>query len=226
MNSYEIRSYEDIRDSLRVRLMDMKGNAETLENAVYEPVGCGLALVAYMEMPDEIAAGGIANVPKGLAERMPDTDPQTVLDDAMSGSVSAGHPKLCSIQDMLFGSVTGHDAENYLFSGNTPEDPLLVLTTEDGRLGASALLYPGMQEQIGKIVGGDYFVLPSSVHEVLILPDNGEQTPSELARMVKEINENEVSPQDRLCNRVLRFHAETQELTVAADPDRRREMER
>ena len=64
------------------------------------------------------------------------------------------------------------------------------------------------------------------MHEVLILPDNGEQTPSELARMVKEINENEVSPQDRLCNRVLRFHAETQELTVAADPDRRREMER
>ena len=38
MNSYEIKSYEDIRDSLRVRVMDIKENAETLQNAVFEPV--------------------------------------------------------------------------------------------------------------------------------------------------------------------------------------------
>ena len=46
MNTYRIQSYEDIRDSLRVRLMDIKRNPETLQNSVYEPVGCGLALVA------------------------------------------------------------------------------------------------------------------------------------------------------------------------------------
>ena len=46
------------------------------------------------------------------------------------------------------------------------------------------------------------------------------------ALMVKEINANEVGPQDRLCNRVFRFSTETQELTVAADPDRKREMVR
>ena len=50
MNTYRIQSYEDIRDSLRVRLMDIKRNPETLQNSVYEPVGCGLALVAYMEL--------------------------------------------------------------------------------------------------------------------------------------------------------------------------------
>ncbi len=58
MNTYRIQSYEDIRDSLRVRLMDIKRNPETLQNSVYEPVGCGLALVAYMELPEEIADGG------------------------------------------------------------------------------------------------------------------------------------------------------------------------
>ena len=226
MDLFEIRSYEDIRDSLRVRIMDIKRNAETLKNAVYEPIGCGLAMVAYMEMPEEISANGIANVPRSLAEVMTGTDPKTVLEDAMKGSVSMEYPKLCSIQDMLFAPMIDHEPENYLDGGTAPEGTLLVLTTEEGRLGASALLYPGIQEKIGKIVGGDYYVLPSSIHEVLILPDNGEQTPSELAKMVKTINENEVAPEDRLCNRVLRFHVDTQELTVAADADRRREMER
>lgn len=226
MNTYRIQSYEDIRDSLRVRLMDIKRNPETLQNSVYEPVGCGLALVAYMELPEEIADGGIANVPIGLATNLADASPETVLEDAMDRSVVQSHPRLCSIQDMLFGSITGREPENYLVCEDAPEDTLLVLTTGDGRLGASALYYPGMKEKIGEIVGGDYFVLPSSIHEVLIMPDNGQMTPMELAKMVKEINDNEVSSQDLLCSRVLRFHADTQELSVAADAERRREMER
>lgn len=226
MNSYEIRSYEDIRDSLRVRVMDIKGNAETLQNSVYEPVGCGLALVAYMELPDEIAEDGIANVPKGLAMNMDGTSPDIILEDAVKGSVETSHPRLCAIQDMLMGPVFGQEPENYLETGDMPEAGLLVLTAGDGRLGASALYYPDMKEKIGEIVGGDYYVLPSSIHEVLIMPDNGQITPMELAKMVKEINETQVAPRDRLCNKVFRFSADTQELTVAADPDRRREMER
>lgn len=226
MNSYEIKSYEDIRDSLRVRVMDIKENAETLQNAVFEPVGCGLALVAYMELPDEIAEGGIANVPRGLIEKMPDVDARKVLEDAMEGSIGSDDVKLCAIQDMLMGPILGEEPENYLESGRTPEDGVLVLTTGKGRLGASAFFYPLMDAEIGKRLGGDYYVLPSSVHEVLIMPDNGQMTPMELAKMVKEINETQVAPQDRLCNKVFRFNVETNELTVAADPDRRREMER
>ncbi len=226
MNSIEIKSYEDIRNSLRVRLMDIRGNAETLRNSVYEPVSCGLAMVAYMELPDGIAEGGIANVPIGLATQLPGSDRESVLRDAVEGSMSNCGTRLCSIQDMLIGPIFGKEPENYLQSGDAPEEGLLVLTTEDGRLGASALFYPGMQEKIGEIIGGDYFVLPSSVHEVLIMPDNGQMTPMELAKMVKEINETEVAPQDRLCSRVLRFRTDTQELSVAADAERRREMER
>lgn len=202
MNTYRIQSYEDVRDSLRVRLMDIKRNPETLQSSVYEPVGCGLALVTYMELPEEIADGGIANVPAKLASGLADANPEAILEDAMERSVSQSHPKLCAIQGMLFGSMTGMEPENYLTGGDAPEDTLLVLTTEDGRLGASALFYPGMKEKIGEIVGKDYFVLPSSIHEVLIMPDNGQMTPMELAKMVKEINDNEVSPQDLLCSRV------------------------
>ena len=134
MNTYRIQSYEDIRDSLRVRLMDIKRNPETLQNSVYEPVGCGLALVAYMELPEEIADGGIANVPAKLASGLADTNPEVILEDAMKRSVSQSHPKLCAIQDMLFGSMTGMEPENYLTGGDAPEDTLLVLTTEDDAL--------------------------------------------------------------------------------------------
>lgn len=219
MNTMSIRTYEDIQDSLRVRLMDMKSNKDKLENAVYEPVGCGYALVAYMELPEEIAAGGITNVPKGLAEAS-GFNVRRIMLDARIGSQAADFPRLSPLQDMLFGTMTGEAPQNLLTGGEMPEgNTLLVLTTEDGRLGAAALYYSGIQERIGQIVGGDYYVLPSSVHEVLILPDDGHTNARELAEMVKQINENEVSPEERLGNKVLLFRADLQKLQVAADMD-------
>jgi hypothetical protein len=55
MEAYEITSYEQVRPNLRIRLMDMRSNSQVLQNAIYRPVECGLALVAYMKLPESIA---------------------------------------------------------------------------------------------------------------------------------------------------------------------------
>lgn len=222
MSTYEIKNYDELRPNLRVRLMDTKAHADVLQKTVHVPVGCGLALVAYFKVPEEIAGcEGIANVPKEMAA-IGDIDEGKVIGDAMIGSVAYDMPKLCSMRDAIFGNKD----ENYLDGGNASEDMLYVLTTEHGLLGASTLFYPGIKEKIAAAVGSDYYVLPSSVHEVLILPDKGQMEPKELLHMVKSINETEVAPQDRLCDRVFKYRIDTKELTVAADVERRRDMER
>ena len=65
---------------------------------------------------------------------------------------------------------------------------LYVLSNESIRFGAAALFYPGVIEKIGKSIPEGFYVLPSSIHEVLILPKNqGEK--AMLETMVREINE-------------------------------------
>ena len=210
----QFNNYDDIRDHLRVRLMDIKSNTDKMQDLIYEPVGCGMALVAYMEMDDYLAEGAIANVPKSFAQ-MEGASRRLIMHDAMTGSVAAEKPRLSPIQDMLLGI-----GENMLVtSGKVEGEMPLVLTTEEGRLGASVLFYPDMTRRIGEIVGGDYYVLPSSVHEVMILPDHGQSDPKALAMMVKQINEATVSPQERLGNKVLHYRNDLQKLQVAADMD-------
>ncbi len=216
MGRAEFGTYEDIRDYLRVRLVDMNSNRKMLENTIYEPVDCGYALAAYMELPEEFLGGGIANVPRHMLEAAGVSVRRAML-DAKTGSMAADFPKLNTIENMLFGDRS----ENLFVAGDVPKDgTLLVLTTEDGVLGAAVLFYPEMQKRIGKMVGGDYYVLPSSVHEVLIMPDNGKWNAAELAAMVRAINEREVSPEERLGNRVLHYRTDLQKLQVAADLDR------
>ena len=62
---------------------------------------------------------------------------------------------------------------------------------------------------IGKTVGGNFYVLPSSTHEVLVVPDNGQLELRELSATVYEINRTKVAPQDRLSDSVQYYETET-----------------
>lgn len=64
-------------------------------------------------------------------------------------------------------------------------------------------------DQIGESLKGDYYILPSSTHEMLVLPDNGEMTSHELKRMVMEVNNSEVRPEEKLAGEV--YHYDTKD---------------
>ena len=212
----EPESYPDIRENLRLRVMDIRSSGDELENAVWQDAGCGYALVAYLELPENLAGGGVVNIPKDFAEAC-GLDTDQIFADAMESAGAMSGPRLTPLEAMLFGG----QQENLLEGGTLSKDTkLLVLTTENGILGASALFYPEMMEKVAEAVGGSYYVLPSSVHEVLIMPEGGEMSPMEMANMVREINEAEVSPKERLGNRVLHYRGDLQQLRVAADMDR------
>lgn len=79
---------------------------------------------------------------------------------------------------------------------------MFCLTNKAKMNGASLLLQEDIRKQIGECLGSDYFVIPSSIHEVLILPDNGIFQVPELNAMVQEVNETKVERQEQLSDKV------------------------
>ena len=98
-----------------------------------------------------------------------------------------------------------------------PEIPMYVLSNESLSNGASALFYPQMREKIAEELNGDFFVLPSSVHETLIIPDNGNMDYQELKVMVNEVNCTEVADTDILTGEVYFYDCERREFMIAGD---------
>ena len=115
--------------------------------------------------------------------------------------------------------------------GMEPEPPMpgepvmLVATTQEVFMGAAVIQYPGFMEQAAEQIGGDFFVLPSSIHEVLLIPDDGKADFHELAAMVQSINETQVAPADRLSDNVYHYD-KTDRVFELADKtaDRKREQ--
>ena len=89
--------------------------------------------------------------------------------------------------------------------GMERETPMFIITNPQTVDGAGVIFYPEVMEQIGEGFQGDFFILPSSTHETLVIPDNGTFDYRVLEDMVQTINENEVAPEERLSDHVYHY---------------------
>lgn len=84
------------------------------------------------------------------------------------------------------------------------ELPMLTLTKGNQMNGASMILHKSIRKKIGDIVGGNFYVLPSSIHEVMIIPEEGFEA-GELSELVSTCNSElftEANSEDILSDKV------------------------
>lgn len=98
---------------------------------------------------------------------------------------------------------------------------VISTTNEIGYLGAAALFYPNQMKKIAASLGGNYFVLPSSIHEVLVLPDYGNFNYMELEQMVKVVNKTTVDRKNQLSNNVYYYDSKEKLFSLASEHEKR-----
>ena len=87
-----------------------------------------------------------------------------------------------------------------------PDDlPMLVATNEANTNGAGVIFYDDVLTQLTDRLGEKIFILPSSVHEVIAIADDGGHEAAELLEMVKEINRTSVEENEVLSDSVYRY---------------------
>ena len=109
-----------------------------------------------------------------------------------------------------------------LMIGEMPSDQIMwIITNERGIDGAVSMLYEDKVHKLAESLESDLYILPSSVHEVIAVSVNmGE--PEELARMVAEINMDQVKLEDRLSNQVYHYDKDLRKFTLATDTPNKR----
>ena len=93
---------------------------------------------------------------------------------------------------------------------------LYVLMTNMGGYAAHLAMDNETLSRVADRIGGSYFLLPSSIHELMVCPDNGAINPQELKQMVVEINATQVSAAEKLSDKVFYFSQESGKLSVCA----------
>lgn len=80
--------------------------------------------------------------------------------------------------------------------------PMYLLTNVQKFLGAAAILYPGTLRQIARWMRRNFFILPSSIHECILVPEGMGCSKQMLQEMVEEVNETQVPEPEVLSSKV------------------------
>ena len=93
-------------------------------------------------------------------------------------------------------------------------DFMYVLSNPIRSLGAACIAYPEVLDMAGKILDDDYYVLPSSIHEVVLVPESKGMEPDEMDAMVMDINETQVEEEEILSNHAYIYERKARRLTM------------
>ena len=100
---------------------------------------------------------------------------------------------------------------------NEPLFPTLyVLTNPAGVNGAACMAYPQVIKNFADRMGRDILILPSSIHEVLLVTDADHYDHEDMSQMVNDINLTEVPPEDRLSNQIYRYRRKDDQITIVS----------
>ena len=91
---------------------------------------------------------------------------------------------------------------------------MYVATNEQCSLGAAVMRYPDFLEKVRGMIRGDFYILPSSIHEVILVPESFGLEPERMAEMVKEINQTGVAPEEVLSDSV--YYSDGEEIRIVA----------
>ena len=129
---------------------------------------------------------------------------------------------MTEVMKKIAGEYMESDWGDTFFEGLLDESipkPLYVMSNCDGMKGAAVILYEGVLKEFAEKIGCDLFILPSSIHEVLLVPYEESVNAAELEETVKMINLAEVPKEEVLSDHVYLYSRKTdQVIMVLGEP--------
>lgn len=202
----DIFDYEKMKNRLTLRLVNFEKNREMLEDVIYRRF-LDLALTCRMICPADESVLRTAVVTHSLLDHWGVSE-EEVLSQAVNCTRRREPAVLRPLRDILT-ELAPETSEN-----PPGESDLYVLTTRTGISGACAVITSACVEILAERLERDILILPSSVHEMLLLPDSGKWETEALQKIVSDINRNVVSEEDYLSDHIYRYRFADHEFVI------------
>lgn len=193
-----LQNYEELKGKFACKLIHRGKNEKLLNDIPYVP-WMDLAIVVFVLL--EVSPYGTATVlvRKEHLEIWGLTEAQ-LFDEAKKNTPILLPYQFCPMRKLLR-EICPYAVDE----GEEEEESLYVLSNKLRSFGAASMLYDGILEKVGQKLGENYYILPSSIHEVIVVPESKSPVKQDLEEMVREINETQVEEEEVLSDRVYYF---------------------
>ena len=206
----DIYDFEAVKGRIMFKLVNSKKNTKLLSRLVHRPI-LDLEIVYYI-LFDEFEDGSITSlIYTNHMERwgVTEEDIYRLAYENTRRVLGASIRRMDDIiKDILF-EQAGSNRQIYeetveMLNMGCGID-MYVLTNDRKNLGAVSVLYTDILYEFAKKLERNLYILPSSIHEVIIIPKEEEYKKEDLSLMVNEINSTEVHPSEVLSENVYEY---------------------
>ena len=123
------------------------------------------------------------------------------------------HCRISSMSSLFDKCGVNVDGKEVDLKDYVPSD-MYVLTNETKINGAACILYDNVLYDFAQKLGKDLYILPSSIHEVILLPKLPIFEKNELVNMVREVNTEGVAADEILSDNVYEYNRNERLITM------------
>ncbi|MCR4843197.1 MAG: DUF5688 family protein [Eubacterium sp.] len=140
-----------------------------------------------------------------------ETDAEALFRISLANASKLFTPRLSTLMNL-----TGDLLDKSPSPHSVAPQSMYILTNARELFGASVMLYPGMMSRVRAFLGEDFYILPSSIHEVIIVPESFAPSKKHMNDMINEVNTIEVSPEEVLSDHYYFYSIDEGRVTCAA----------
>ncbi len=206
-NVDDLTDYSKMKDKLVMEVVSIEANKEMLDTVPHQNIEDMAVVYRFVLSSDESGRASVL-----VTNQMLDTmgiTPEQLHADAMENAPQLKPAEIKGMSEVLAELMGMEQAEMMGIPMDPKDEQMYVASVPDKVHGAGVLAYENFMDQAAERAGGDFFILPSSIHEVLIVPDDGNVKLADLEAMVREVNATQVAPEDKLTDSV--YHYDSKE---------------
>lgn len=210
MPTFDVQSltdYEQMKDKLAMEVVAADRNADLLAKVPHQEMEDMAVVYRFVMESDENGRASIL-VSNDLLDKMGVT-PEQLHADALENAPELRPAVIKGMSEVMM-DMMGEDAHEMFGIDEFPQDEMMyVATVPDKISGAGVIAYQEFKDQAAEKLGGDFYILPSSIHEVLLVKDDGAVNFNDLKSMVEDVNATQVAPEEKLTDSV--YHYDSKE---------------
>ncbi|MBQ9157683.1 MAG: hypothetical protein IJ137_13035 [Eubacterium sp.] len=195
---FDLSDYNMVRERLICRLVNYERNREMLASCPH--VRCHDLALTFRWLAYEDSIGISTALVSNEELDLWGIEAGDIYETAYHNTMRLFPPKFMEMNEYL------EDHNMVSFSDTLSEGdnriPMYIATNRQQVNGATVMVYDGFMEDFSLDHPGDYYILPSSIHEVILIPADRVENPSNLKDIVRDVNRSVVSEGEILSDSV------------------------
>lgn len=202
-----VADFDAMKSRIMMRLIHSDSNRKMLSDIPHIAY-LDLSIVFYLFLERNTAGQITALIHNDFMEKW-QVDEKMLFRMALINTPAIYPAQIRSMTDILKDIARQNLGSNYdeeyldrLLGEDEYYSPLYVLSNQTGIYGACCMLYKNTLKNFADSLGNDLLIIPSSIHEVLLTPNESGLSYDYLNSMVMNINRSEVPAEDQLSNHI------------------------